>query len=148
MGEYALLYILFAPFAGALALIFVSNRQPTLVRGIAASAAFVSLVASLYGSDAAALGAAALELADSHGRVHVVSPDVAALHTGHGNVMPQSLHGGPGRAGGGEEMGGIRGVKHYMQRTAVQGSPTMLSAITGEYVRGLRRPAWDDYTLA
>ena len=65
-----------------------------------------SLVASLYGSDPAALAATALELADSHGRVHVISPDVAALHTGHGNVMPQSLHGGPGRAGGGEELGG------------------------------------------
>ncbi|MBY0466055.1 MAG: 3,4-dehydroadipyl-CoA semialdehyde dehydrogenase, partial [Burkholderiales bacterium] len=62
-----------------------------------------SLVASLYGTDPAALSAAALELADSHGRVHVISPDVATLHTGHGNVMPQSLHGGPGRAGGGEE---------------------------------------------
>jgi acyl-CoA reductase-like NAD-dependent aldehyde dehydrogenase len=67
-----------------------------------------SLVASLYGTDPAALSAAALELADSHGRVHVISPDVAALHTGHGNVMPQSLHGGPGRAGGGEELGGLR----------------------------------------
>ena len=66
-----------------------------------------SLVASLYGSDAAALGAAAVDLASSHGRVHIISPDVAALHTGPGNVMPQSLHGGPGRAGGGEELGGL-----------------------------------------
>jgi hypothetical protein len=65
-----------------------------------------SLVASLYGSDAAPLARRRVELADSHGRVHVISPDVAALHTGHGNVMPQSLHGGPGRAGGGEELGG------------------------------------------
>jgi 3,4-dehydroadipyl-CoA semialdehyde dehydrogenase len=63
-----------------------------------------SLVASLYGSDAQALADTALELAPWHGRVHVVSPDVAAQHTGHGNVMPQSLHGGPGRAGGGEEL--------------------------------------------
>ena len=61
-----------------------------------------SLVASVYGSDHAALAQAALQLTDSHGRVHVISPDVAALHTGHGNVMPQSLHGGPGRAGGGD----------------------------------------------
>jgi len=59
-----------------------------------------SLVASLYGSDAKALADVAIELAPLHGRVHVISPDVAALHTGHGNVMPQSLHGGPGRAGG------------------------------------------------
>ncbi|HSV79885.1 MAG TPA: 3,4-dehydroadipyl-CoA semialdehyde dehydrogenase, partial [Ramlibacter sp.] len=86
-----------------------------------------SLVASLYGSDAAALGAAALELADSHGRVHVVSPEVAASHTGHGNVMPQSLHGGPGRAGGGEELGGLRALNFYHRRAAVQAAGTVLS---------------------
>jgi 3,4-dehydroadipyl-CoA semialdehyde dehydrogenase len=86
-----------------------------------------SLVASLYGSDASALGAAALELADSHGRVHVISPDVAALHTGHGNVMPQSLHGGPGRAGGGEELGGARALNFYHRRSAVQASTAVLS---------------------
>jgi 3,4-dehydroadipyl-CoA semialdehyde dehydrogenase len=85
-----------------------------------------SLVASLYGSDPAALGAAALELADSHGRVHVVSPDVAQQHTGHGNVMPQSLHGGPGRAGGGEELGGARALGFYHRRSAVQASTTVL----------------------
>ncbi|HSW18524.1 MAG TPA: 3,4-dehydroadipyl-CoA semialdehyde dehydrogenase [Ramlibacter sp.] len=88
-----------------------------------------SLVASLYGSDPAALGRAALELADSHGRVHVVSPDVAALHTGHGNVMPQSLHGGPGRAGGGEELGGVRALNFYHRRAAVQASTTVLSTL-------------------
>jgi 3,4-dehydroadipyl-CoA semialdehyde dehydrogenase len=88
-----------------------------------------SLVASLYGSDAAALGATALELASSHGRVHVVSPDVAALHTGHGNVMPQSLHGGPGRAGGGEEGGGLRALNFYHRRCAVQASTAVLSAL-------------------
>jgi len=86
-----------------------------------------SLVASLYGSDAAALGAAALELADSHGRVHVVSPEVAASHTGHGNVMPQSLHGGPGRAGGGEELGGLRALNFYHRRAAVQAAGSVLS---------------------
>ncbi|WP_284619423.1 3,4-dehydroadipyl-CoA semialdehyde dehydrogenase [Aquabacterium humicola] len=88
-----------------------------------------SLVASLYGSDAAALGAAAVELADSHGRVHVVSPDVAALHTGHGNVMPQSLHGGPGRAGGGEELGGLRALNFYHRRAAVQASTAVLATL-------------------
>ena len=89
-----------------------------------------SLVTSLYGSDPAALAAAALELADSHGRVHVISPDVAALHTGHGNVMPQSLHGGPGRAGGGEELGGLRALNFYHRRSAVQASTAVLSALS------------------
>ncbi|MNT41825.1 3,4-dehydroadipyl-CoA semialdehyde dehydrogenase [compost metagenome] len=88
-----------------------------------------SLVASLYGSDAAALGAAAVELADSHGRVHVISPDVAQLHTGHGNVMPQSLHGGPGRAGGGEELGGLRALHFYHRRSAIQASTAVLDEL-------------------
>jgi 3,4-dehydroadipyl-CoA semialdehyde dehydrogenase len=88
-----------------------------------------SLVVSLYGSDAGALAATATELADSHGRVHVVSPDVAATHTGHGNVMPQSLHGGPGRAGGGEELGGVRALGFYHRRCAIQASPAVLAAL-------------------
>ncbi len=87
-----------------------------------------SLVASLYGSDAGALGCTALELASSHGRVHVISPDVAALHTGHGNVMPQSLHGGPGRAGGGEELGGLKALNFYHRRAAVQASTAVLAS--------------------
>lgn len=86
-----------------------------------------SLVASLYGSDAAALGHAALELAESHGRVHVISPEVAALHSGHGNVMPQSLHGGPGRAGGGEELGGPRALNFYHRRAAVQAAASVIA---------------------
>ena len=88
-----------------------------------------SLVTSIYGSDPAALAAAALELADSHGRVHVISPDVGALHTGHGNVMPQSLHGGPGRAGGGEELGGARALNFYHRRSAVQASTAVLASL-------------------
>jgi 3,4-dehydroadipyl-CoA semialdehyde dehydrogenase len=88
-----------------------------------------SLVASLYGSDPAALARAAIDLADSHGRVHVISPDVAALHTGHGNVMPQSLHGGPGRAGGGEELGGARALNFYHRRAAVQASTAVLAGL-------------------
>jgi len=88
-----------------------------------------SLVSSLYGSDPAALGAAALELACWHGRVHVVSPDVGALHTGHGNVMPQSLHGGPGRAGGGEELGGLRALNFYHRRAALQASTAVHAAL-------------------
>lgn len=86
-----------------------------------------SLVASLYGSDAKALADAAIELAPLHGRVHVISPDVAALHSGHGNVMPQSLHGGPGRAGGGEELGGLRALNFYHRRAAIQASTASLN---------------------
>ena len=88
-----------------------------------------SLVASLYGSNPQALAHAAAELADSHGRVHIISPDVAALQTGHGNVMPQSLHGGPGRAGGGEELGGLRALNFYHRRTAIQASTTVLAQL-------------------
>lgn len=88
-----------------------------------------SLVASLYGSDKATLAGTALELGDSHGRVHVISPDVAQLHTGHGNVMPQSLHGGPGRAGGGEELGGQRALGFYHRRSAVQASTVVLAGL-------------------
>jgi len=88
-----------------------------------------SLVASLYGTDPAALAATALELADSHGRVHVISPDVAQTQTGHGNVMPQSLHGGPGRAGGGEELGGLRALGFYHRRSAVQASVDVLERL-------------------
>ncbi len=86
-------------------------------------------MASLYGSNADALAAAAVELADSHGRVHVISPEVAQLHTGHGNVMPQSLHGGPGRAGGGEELGGLRALNFYHRRSAVQASTNVLAQL-------------------
>ncbi len=86
-----------------------------------------SLVASIYGSDPAALAASAIELADSHGRVHVISPDVASSQTGHGNVMPQSLHGGPGRAGGGEELGAMRALTFYHRRSALQSSTNLFS---------------------
>ena len=88
-----------------------------------------SLVASVYGSDPVALGQAIPELTDSHGRVHVISPDVAAMHTGHGNVMPQSLHGGPGRAGGGEELGGLRALNFFHRRAAIQASTVVLSQL-------------------
>lgn len=88
-----------------------------------------SLVASVYSADPAFVARAALELADSHGRVHAISPDVASLHTGHGNVMPHSLHGGPGRAGGGEELGGLRALGFYHRRSAVQASTVALDAL-------------------
>ncbi len=78
-------------------------------------------------------------LAALHGRVHILDAEAAAESTGHGSPLPVLKHGGPGRAGGGEELGGLRAVRHFMQRAAVQGSPTMLAAVTGEYVRGARR---------
>ena len=71
-----------------------------------------------------------------HGRLHILDAVSAVESTGHGSPLPQLKHGGPGRAGGGEELGGLRAVKHYLQRAAVQGSPAMLSAVTGEFVRG------------
>lgn len=71
-----------------------------------------------------------------HGRILVLNQACAKENTGHGSPLPLLVHGGPGRAGGGEEMGGVRGVKHYMQRVAVQGSPTMLTGITNQYIPG------------
>ncbi len=77
-----------------------------------------------------------LEAGCFHGRILILNRDAAKESTGHGSPMPLLVHGGPGRAGGGEEMGGLRGVKHYMQRTAIQGNPTMLSAVTNQYQVG------------
>ena len=71
-----------------------------------------------------------------HGRMLVIDRTNAAESTGHGSPLPVLVHGGPGRAGGSEEMGGVRGVKHYMQRTAIQSSPTMIAAITDQYMPG------------
>lgn len=89
-----------------------------------------SLVASIYSNDDAHLGRLALELADSHGRVHAISPSVQQSQTGHGNVMPMSLHGGPGRAGGGEELGGLRALGFYHRRSAVQASSVAIDSLT------------------
>ncbi len=88
-----------------------------------------SLVVSLYGDDASALASTAKALAPFHGRVHVVTPDAGASQTGHGNVMPQSLHGGPGRAGGGEELGGLRALNFYHRRVAIQAAPAVIAAL-------------------
>jgi len=74
--------------------------------------------------------------ASFHGRMLVIDRDNHKESTGHGSPLPVLVHGGPGRAGGSEEMGGVRGVKHYMQRTAIQSSPTMIAAITGQYIPG------------
>ena len=110
----------FGPVATLLAYRDIEHAKTLVRRGQG------SLVTSLYGTDPAALAAMAAELADSHGRVHIISPDVASLQTGHGNVMPQSLHGGPGRAGGGEELGGVRALNFYHRRSAVQASTEVL----------------------
>jgi oxepin-CoA hydrolase/3-oxo-5,6-dehydrosuberyl-CoA semialdehyde dehydrogenase len=95
-----------------------------------------SLVGTLVTRDPAIAAKAIPVAAAWHGRLLVLDREAAAESTGHGSPLPQLKHGGPGRAGGGEELGGLRAVKHYLQRAAVQGSPTMLAAITGEHVRG------------
>ncbi len=95
-----------------------------------------SLVSTLVTRDPAIAMRAVPVMAASHGRVLVLEREAAVDSTGHGSPLPQLKHGGPGRAGGGEELGGIRAVRHYLQRAALQGSPTMLAAVTGEYVRG------------
>src|SRR5260370_23153637 len=89
-----------------------------------------SLVACLFSHDAAAATRVVAGAGAFHGRLIVIDRDCARESTGHGSPLPALVHGGPGRAGGGEEMGGLRGVFHYMQRTALQGSPRMLSGIT------------------
>lgn len=98
-----------------------------------------SLVASLVTHDDQVAAQVVAGVAPWHGRLLVLDRDDAAESTGHGSPLPMLVHGGPGRAGGGEEMGGIRGVKHHMQRTAIQGSPRMLTAITGQWVPGADR---------
>ena len=95
-----------------------------------------SLVASIYGADPTETATLARGIAAHHGRVLIVDEAMAASSTGHGSPLPHLTHGGPGRAGGGEELGGMRAVFSHMQRTAVQGSPASLSAVTGEYISG------------
>ncbi|MCG2586241.1 phenylacetic acid degradation bifunctional protein PaaZ [Massilia sp. TS11] len=97
-----------------------------------------SLVSTLVTKDPAVAAYAVPVAAASHGRVHILDRESAGESTGHGSPLPQLKHGGPGRAGGGEELGGVRAVRHYLQRAAVQGSPSMLAAVTREYVRGAR----------
>ena len=95
-----------------------------------------SLVATVCSNDPAFVTDATLGIAAHHGRLHVLNRQTAKSSTGHGSPMPHLVHGGPGRAGGGEELGGVRAVKHYMQRTALQGSPDMMTAITGVWHQG------------
>jgi len=95
-----------------------------------------SLVLSLFTHSPSAARQLVEGAAAYHGRMLVLSRDNAAESTGHGSPLPVLVHGGPGRAGGSEEMGGVRGVKHYMQRTALQSTPAMIAAITEQYVAG------------
>ncbi|MEO0323114.1 MAG: phenylacetic acid degradation bifunctional protein PaaZ [Myxococcota bacterium] len=95
-----------------------------------------ALVVSLFTHDPALAREFTLGVAPFHGRVLVSDRHCARESTGHGSPLPVLTHGGPGRAGGGEELGGIRGVLHYMQRTAIQGSPQMLTQITGRWQAG------------
>jgi oxepin-CoA hydrolase/3-oxo-5,6-dehydrosuberyl-CoA semialdehyde dehydrogenase len=98
-----------------------------------------SLVSSIITADAKVAREYVLGAASMHGRILVLNNECAKESTGHGSPMPMLTHGGPGRAGGGEEMGGKRGIFHYLQRVALQGSPTMVSAITGVYQNGSKQ---------
>lgn len=95
-----------------------------------------SLVGSLVTADPAEAARIVLGTAAWHGRILVLNSDCAKESTGHGSPLAPLVHGGPGRAGGGEELGGSRAIKHYMQRTAIQGSPDMLTAITRQFTTG------------
>lgn len=95
-----------------------------------------SLVGSVFTSDDSFAKEIVMGSASMHGRMVIINKNCAAESTGHGSPLAHLVHGGPGRAGGGEEMGGIRGVHHYMQRTALQGSPTTLTKILNTYLPG------------
>jgi len=95
-----------------------------------------SLVSSLFTNAPEVAEEIVLGLAPFHGRVMIGNRDSAKSSTGHGSPLPMLVHGGPGRAGGGEELGGMRGLHHYMQRSAVQGTPRLLTAVTGEWMQG------------
>lgn len=95
-----------------------------------------SLVSSIITSDKNIAREFVVESGSHHGRILILNEACSKESTGHGSPMPLLVHGGPGRAGGGEEMGGLRGIKHYMQRTAIQGSPTMITAVTQQFQAG------------
>ncbi len=97
-----------------------------------------SLAGSVFTADEALAARLVLGLAPYHGRIVVVNRHCAKESTGHGSPLPHLVHGGPGRAGGGEEMGGIRGVMHYLQRVALQGTPDVITAASGRWTRGAR----------
>jgi oxepin-CoA hydrolase/3-oxo-5,6-dehydrosuberyl-CoA semialdehyde dehydrogenase len=92
-----------------------------------------SLCSSIITNSSANAKAYVLGAASYHGRILVLNNECAKESTGHGSPLPLLVHGGPGRAGGGEEMGGLRGIRHYLQRTAIQGSPSMITAISNVF---------------
>jgi oxepin-CoA hydrolase/3-oxo-5,6-dehydrosuberyl-CoA semialdehyde dehydrogenase len=98
-----------------------------------------SLVGSIFTYDDGFARQMVLGTAAHHGRLLIVNRDCAKASTGHGSPLPNLVHGGPGRAGGGEELGGVRGVLHYLQRTALQGHPTSLTHITDRWIAGAAR---------
>ena len=100
-----------------------------------------SLCGSLFTNNDSVARDVVLGVAPYHGRLYVLNRSAAKEATGHGSPLPHLVHGGPGRAGGGEEMGGSRGVLHYMQRTAIQASPTTIASITSEWVTGAAQPS-------
>ena len=104
-----------------------------------------SLVGSLITRDADIAAEVVFGAGASHGRFLVLDRDCAAESTGHGSPMPQLIHGGPGRAGGGEELGGRRAVRHHMRRVALQGSPAVISKITGNWLKGAPEIAKDEH---
>jgi oxepin-CoA hydrolase/3-oxo-5,6-dehydrosuberyl-CoA semialdehyde dehydrogenase len=104
-----------------------------------------SLVASVITRDPVVARHVVLGAGAFHGRLYFNNQDSMKESTGHGSPLPHLVHGGPGRAGGGEEMGGVRGVMHYMQRTAIQGSPDILTAIGGKWVPGANEINHDDH---
>ncbi len=104
-----------------------------------------SLVMSLFTHDPAAARDFVLGAGAYHGRIAVINRDSAKESTGHGSPLPVLVHGGPGRAGGGEELGGVRGAKHYMQRTALQGSPAIIAGATGVWMNGADRRTGDPH---
>ena len=120
----------FGPVASVLPYATVEEAADLVTRGGG------SLVTSLATSDPTVAGEFMSRAAAYNGRILFLDRDDARSSTGHGAPVPHLVHGGPGRAGGGEELGGIRAVLHHMQRTAVQGSPEMLTALTGVWHRG------------
>lgn len=106
-----------------------------------------SLVCSIVTNDDKIAKEFVMGAASMHGRILILNAACAKESTGHGSPMPLMTHGGPGRAGGGEEMGGKRGILHYLQRTAIQGSPTMLTKITNQYQYGGEQVEYDKHVF-
>ncbi|SDS34340.1 phenylacetic acid degradation bifunctional protein PaaZ [Microterricola viridarii] len=104
-----------------------------------------SLVATVASFDPETVASLVSGIAAFHGRILVLDRDDAKTSTGHGSPVPHLVHGGPGRAGGGEELGGIRAVKHFMRRTAIQGTPAVLTALTGQWRAGAPSQAGDEH---